>query len=100
MVCLRCPPAVQLEITHPDSLWLRDTISACKWLGLAYFFTEDAKYAEQLKQRIYTFFIDPVTGMLPSLRFAQSIPGQVDGRPQVRDSCRYLSPGSEACCGV
>lgn len=68
---------------HPDNVWLRDTISACKWLGLAYFFTEDAKYAEQLKKRVYTFFIDGVTGMHPNLLYAQSIPGAVDGRPQV-----------------
>jgi hypothetical protein len=75
---------LQLAITHPDNLWLAETISACKWLGLAFFFTEDRKYAEQLRQRIYTFFIDPATAMAPTLIYAQSIPGAVDGRSQVR----------------
>jgi Alginate lyase len=75
---------VQLATSHPDNIWLRDTIDACKWLGLAYYFSGDAKYALQLRQRVRTFFLDEAMGMLPNLRYAQSIPGVVDGRPQVR----------------
>lgn len=75
--------SVQLKSTNPDNVWLRDTISAVKWLGLAFFFTQDRKYAEQARERVHTFFTDPTTGMLPSLKFAQSIPGEVSGRPQV-----------------
>ena len=74
---------VQLEFTHPDNVWLRDTISACKWLGLAFFFTSEPKYAAQLRRRVRVFFTDDTTGMLPNLKYAQSIPGVTDGRAQV-----------------
>lgn len=79
----RCA-AAQLARTHPDNIWLRDTIDACKWLGLGFFFTGERKFAEQLRRRVYTFFLDEATGMAPSLKYAQSIPGIAEGRPQVR----------------
>jgi hypothetical protein len=76
--------SLQLIVSHPDNVWLAETISACKWLGLAFFFTDDQKYAHQLKERLSTFFLNPVTAMAPTMVYAQSIPGQVDGRSQVR----------------
>ncbi|CAH8242782.1 Alginate lyase [Vibrio aestuarianus] len=51
-----------------------------KDLGLAYYFTDDAKYAEKAKQQIKTWFIDPKTRMNPNMDYAQAIPGIVDGR--------------------
>ena len=83
---------MQLAKTNPDNIWLAQTIEACKWLALGFYFTQDAKYAEQLRQRVYTFFLDNKTGMLPNLKFAQSIPGVINGRPQVWPA--------NACCHV
>lgn len=80
---------MQLEVTHPDNVWLRDTIDTVKWLGLAFFFSEDRRFAEQARNRVVTFFLDENLGMLPTLQFAQSVPGVVDGRPQVLP-CRRL----------
>lgn len=51
-----------------------------KDLGLTYYFTDDAKYAEKAKQQIKTWFIDPKTRMNPNMDYAQAIPGIVDGR--------------------
>ena len=74
---------MQLQVTNPDNIWLRDTIAAVKWLGLAFFFTGERRYAEQARERAITFFVDEELGMLPNLDFAQSIPGVIDGRSQV-----------------
>ncbi|MFH0258390.1 alginate lyase family protein [Vibrio rumoiensis] len=51
-----------------------------KELGLAYYFTDDAKYAEKAKQQLNAWFIDPKTRMNPNMDYAQAIPGIVDGR--------------------
>ena len=90
-------PALQLAVSNPDNVFLRDCISAVKWLGLAFYFTEDAKYAQQAKERVTVFFLDSKTGMLPTLQFAQSIPGAVKGRAQVQllQSCNGCCDG---CC--
>lgn len=51
-----------------------------KELGLAYYFTDDAKYADKAKQQLNAWFIDPKTRMNPNMDYAQAIPGIVDGR--------------------
>ncbi|MGB2079151.1 MAG: alginate lyase family protein [Vibrio sp.] len=51
-----------------------------KDLGLAYYFTEDEKYAQKAKEQLTAWFIDPKTRMNPNMQHAQAIPGIVDGR--------------------
>ncbi|CAH8234577.1 alginate lyase family protein [Vibrio aestuarianus] len=51
-----------------------------KDLGLAYYFTDDAKYADKAKQQINAWFVEPKTRMNPNMDYAQAIPGIVDGR--------------------
>ncbi|MDR2008451.1 MAG: alginate lyase family protein [Alphaproteobacteria bacterium] len=49
-------------------------------LALAYYFTDDKKYANKAVAQLRAWFIDPKTKMNPHLKYAQAIPGIVDGR--------------------
>ena len=49
-------------------------------LGIAYFFTEDEKYAIHAAKLLKTWFLDEATKMNPNLNFGQSVPGVCDGR--------------------
>jgi hypothetical protein len=49
-------------------------------LGLAYFLTDEDKYAAHAALLLRTFFVAPATRMNPSLRFAQGVRGKEDGR--------------------
>ncbi|MCR2804714.1 alginate lyase family protein [Paenibacillus soyae] len=50
-------------------------------LSLSYYFTEDPKYLEKAYEVIKVWFIDEETKMNPHIKYGQSIPGGVDGRP-------------------
>jgi hypothetical protein len=64
-----------------DAGRLGGTCSDVTTLGLAYYFTDDEKYAAKAAELIRVFFLDPATKMNPNLNFGQGIPGKVDGRP-------------------
>jgi alginate lyase len=64
-----------------DAGRLSSTCSDVTALGLAYYFTDDEKYAAKAAQLLRVFFLDPATKMNPNLNFGQGIPGEVDGRP-------------------
>ena len=49
-------------------------------LSLAYFFSEDEKYAKKGISIINTWFIDKATKMNPHLQYAQSVPGNPKSR--------------------
>jgi hypothetical protein len=49
-------------------------------LGLAYFLTQDEKYAQKAHELLQAWYIDPATRMNPNLNFAQSVPGLATGR--------------------
>lgn len=80
-------------------------INAAQNLGLAYYFTGDAKYAKQAAEVIRTWFLKPETRMNPNLRFGQAIIGVVDGRGtglidmadmwRVIDSVALIAPSGE-----
>jgi hypothetical protein len=49
-------------------------------LSLAYFFTEDAKYAQKATEQLRAWFLNSDTRMNPNFNFAQAIKGKNDGR--------------------
>ncbi|WP_206285880.1 alginate lyase family protein [Yeosuana marina] len=50
-------------------------------LSLAYYFTNDEKYANKAISMIETWFLNPDTLMNPNLEYAQSVPGNPNKRP-------------------
>nr|WP_299070438.1 alginate lyase family protein [uncultured Allomuricauda sp.] len=48
--------------------------------SLAYFFSDDEKYADKIKELLKVWFVDEATRMNPNLNHAQGIPGENTGR--------------------
>ncbi|MGB7394997.1 MAG: alginate lyase family protein [Pricia sp.] len=59
----------------------KDTmLSNLNKLALAYYFSDDQKYAEKCIELLQTWFISPDTRMNPNLNYAQGVPGLSEGR--------------------
>jgi hypothetical protein len=60
-------------------------------LSLAYWFTDDARYATKAAQLLRVWFLDPATRMNPNTKYAQGVPGRSTGRAEgVLDTYRLL----------
>lgn len=65
--------------------------SAVEALSLAYFFTDDARYARKAAELLRVWFLAPATRMNPNANFGQSVPGVTPGRAEgVLDTQRLL----------
>ncbi len=70
--------------------------SAVEALALAYYATDDRRYAERAALVIRTWFLSAQTRMNPNADHAQSIPGRTPGRAEGVIDLRHLVPVVEA----
>ncbi len=60
-------------------------------LGLAYYYSDDPRYAAKAAAVIRTWFLDPATRMNPNMTFAQAVPGRENGRAEgVLDTSGFM----------
>jgi len=60
-------------------------------LSLAYYFTDDARYATKAAELIRAWFLTPATRMNPNFNHGQAVPGRVSGRAEgVIDAARLI----------
>ncbi|MDK2766423.1 MAG: alginate lyase family protein [Sphingomonas sp.] len=74
-----------------DRMALGRMASDADVLGLAYYYTGDRRYADQLAAIVRTWFLDPATAMNPNMNYAQMVPGHSTGRPEgVLDTAAFI----------
>lgn len=60
-------------------------------LGLAYYYSDDARYAAKAAAVVRTWFLDPATRMNPNMTYAQAVPGRENGRAEgVLDTSGFM----------
>jgi len=64
----------------PNRSHLGELADTAETLALAYYFTEDERYADRTALLVRTWFLDPQTRMNPNFEFAQAIRGVNTGR--------------------
>ena len=61
-------------------------------LSLAYYYSDERKYADAAARVIRTWFLDPATAMNPNMNFAQAVPGVSNGRAEgVLDGASFIA---------
>lgn len=74
-----------------DAVRMDNMADAVEALSLAYYFTDDAKYAKKASELLYVWFLDPDARMRPHMTYAQGVPGRTPGRAEgVLDTFRLL----------
>lgn len=90
--------SVNLERTTADyDLSSLSRMSAdVETLALAYYFSEDSRYARHAASLLRTWFVDPETRMKPNVEFGQAVLGRTNGRPEGIIETTRLMPVVEA----
>ena len=74
-----------------DTTALESMSASVEALTLAYYFSDDRRYAQRAAQLLRTWFLDPATRMNPNVQFAQGVPGRTPGRAEgLIDTSRLL----------
>ncbi|WP_447758156.1 alginate lyase family protein [Sphingopyxis fribergensis] len=61
-------------------------------LALAYYYSDDPRYADGAARVIRRWFLDPATAMNPNMNHAQEVPGVSEGRPEgVLDGASFIA---------
>jgi hypothetical protein len=63
-----------------DSAGLKNVVSTSHALVMAWYFTDELRYAERAALLLRTWFLEPATKMNPHLQYGQAIPGRTEGR--------------------
>jgi len=63
-----------------DSSARSSLVSQVRILSLAFYFSEDERYAAKTIELLKTWFLNPETKMNPHLKYGQAIKGRVEGR--------------------
>lgn len=81
-----------------DHQFLNNLDNRCKFLALAYFFTENEKYAAKAQELLSVWFLNPDTKMNPNFNYAQAIPGLNNGRGiGIIESRAFINIGDWIC---
>lgn len=75
---------------YPDKTNLPKLCENVYTLSLAYYFSNDEKYAKHAGKLINVWFLDSATSMNPNLKFGQAIKGITDGRGAGIIEARHL----------
>ena len=88
-----------------DRQRLDNLVRSVKILALGYFFTGRKDYTAHAAKLLHTWFIDKATKMNPHLRYAQAMPGRIQGRgagiiethnlPELLDAVELLNSSSQ-----
>lgn len=68
------------DIYKLDRYRLSEMADNVHTLSLAYYFTDDEKYAQKATELLRVWFVNKATRMNPNLNYAQAVPGQNGGK--------------------
>ena len=67
---------------YPDKEHMPVLCENINLLGLAYYFSQDEKYAKHASKLLQVWFLDPATKMNPNLKYGQAVKGVIEGRAE------------------
>ena len=82
----------EIETNRFDRSALSRMVREADTLALAYYYSDDPRYAARAAATIRAWFLDPATAMNPNMNYAQAVPGVAEGRPEgVLDGAGFIA---------